>query len=363
MRRRHGRINRWVLVILAAVGLVLFILEQDTARYRKTRFHSQKLESARLSQKAFRAIRDYRDRLGIPIDTVNDPDRTGLVGVQYSALTWGRSDLSDALTTLNPNFSAAVVEMLIRARVRPGDTIGISWDGTYPALNLQVLAAAKSLSLQPVIVTSQSAGMWGANYPGLTWLEMERELSAVGLFEYRTTFATLGGEADDGSGFSPEARALLALVAESAGVECYIPESLSAAVERRTRVFRSARAVVCVGRVAADLGNPLARIPSGVLFARNARIPSQGTMAALLANRVPVVHLGNPKRIAQEYGLPIAPHPLPEVGRGRLFFQRRLSVPLAAAFLGLILLLLFVVVRYDVESHILRSSADEQEAV
>lgn len=363
MRRRHGKINRLVLIALAVIGLVLFALEQGTARYRRVRFYEQKIESAKLSRKAFQAILEYRQKLGVPIDTVNDPDRTGLVGIQYSALTWGRSDLSDALTTLNPNFAAAVVELLLRARVRSGDTVGISWDGTYPALNIHVLAAVRSLGLYPVIVTSQSAGMWGANYPGLTWLDMEKALVDAGVFNYRTVLATLGGEADDGSGFSPEVRELLAATAESVGVECFVPASLEAAVERRLRLFQSARAVVSVGRVAADLGDPMARIPSGILFARAPRMPSHGTIAALLTKKIPVIHLGNPRRIAQDYGLPVAPHPLPEIGRGRLFFQKRFSVPLAAAFLVVLLLLLFIVVRYDVESYLTGREVEKQEAV
>ncbi len=36
--------------------------------------------------------------------------------------------------------------------------------------------------------------------------------------------------------------------------------------------------------------------------------------------------------VAVDYRLPVAPVPLPELGHGRLFFERRYSVPLAALF-------------------------------
>jgi poly-gamma-glutamate system protein len=363
VRRRHEKVNRWVLVAVAAAALSLFALEHGSARYRRARFYSEKLASARLSRKAFEAVKDFRQKLGIPIDTVNDPNKTGLVGVQYSLLTYGRSDLSDALTTLNPNFSAAVLEMLVKAGVRRGDSIGISWDGTYPGLNVQILAVAKSFELRPVIVTSQSAGMWGANYPGMTWLDIERMLNRAGLFDFRTKVATLGGESDNGRGFSPEARAMLAAAADTAGVECVVPESLAAGAGLRVETFKGVKAVICAGRVVADEGDPLARIPSEVLRKPGAKMSSQGTIAALLRKRVPVVYMGNPSRIALDYGLPVAPQPIPEVGKGRLFFQRRYSVLLAAIFALVLGLALWFVVRYDVESYLGKKPGVEQEAV
>ncbi|MEO0081311.1 MAG: poly-gamma-glutamate system protein [candidate division WOR-3 bacterium] len=363
MRRRHGKVNRWVLVGLAVLALVLFTFEHSSARYRRTRFYEEKLAAARLSKAAFKAVFRMRERLGIPIDTVNDPNKTGLVGAQYSELTYGRSDLSDALTTLNPNFAAAVLELLVQTGVRRGDQVGISWDGTYPALNIELLAVCRCMELKPVIVTSQSAGMWGANWPGMTWLDIERVLNEAGLFDYRTEFATLGGEADDGRGLSPEGRAMLAAAAESAQVELVVPADPELTVQRRLEAFRNARAIVSVGRVVADIGDPLAQVPSRVLRKPTAKMGSQGTIASLLKQRKPVAYLGNPTRVALAYGLPVAPVPIPEVGKGRLFFQRQYSVGLAAIFVIALALMLWFTVRYDIESYISRNPAPEEEAV
>jgi poly-gamma-glutamate system protein len=209
VRLRHGKVNRWVLVVLAVVALACFAAVTRTMRPRRSRAFEAKLASSQLARQALAAVAEHRRQTGVPIDSVNDPNGTGLVGLQYSLLTYGRSDLSDALTTTNPNFSAALVELLGRAGVRPGDTIGISWDGTYPALNIELLAAARTLRLEPVIVTALSAGMWGANYPGLTWIDLEGLLVRAGFWQYRTRVATLGGEDDNGRGLSPEGRAVL----------------------------------------------------------------------------------------------------------------------------------------------------------
>lgn len=348
MHRRHGKLGRWVLVFMALVALSFYVAVNRSSRVSRARFYEQKVASARLARKAFLSVREARQRSGIPIDTVNDPNKTGLVGVQYSQLTYGRSDLSDALTSLSPNFSAALVEMLHEAGVKPGDSVGLSWDGTYPALNVQALAVVASLGLRPVIVTAASAGMWGANYPGWSWLDIERNLVEAGIWQYRSRFATLGGEADDGRGLSPEGRAVLLAAAESAGVECRIPIDLEQGVELRLGAFEGCRAVICLGKASADIGDPMARVPSRVLKKPVGNLGS-GTIAALLDSRVPVTYIGNPSRVAADYGLPIAPVPLPDIGKGRLFFERRYSVLLAAVLSLVMLGLLWFVVRYDVE--------------
>lgn len=363
MRRRHGRVSRWLLLVLAVVCIGAYAVQAHSARYRRARFYEQKLEAARLAKRAFGVVAGFQGELGIPIDTVNDPNASGLVGLQYSQLTYGRSDLSDALATTNPNFSAAIYELLYRAGARRGDTVGVSWDGTYPALNIQVLAVLATMEVPAVIITSQSSGMWGANYPGMTWLDIERVLRGAGLWDYRSRFCTLGGEGDDGRGLSPEGRAELAAAAESVGVECFVPDFLAQAVERRLAAFRGCRAIVSVGRVSADIGDPFGQVPSRLLLRQTARIPETGVIAAALAKRVPVVFLGNPSRVAQDYGLPVVPVPMQEIGKGRLFFVRRYSVGLAVGLLLAVVLLLFVVVRYDVESHLMRRSGPEQEAV
>jgi len=364
VRRRQGKVNRWALVGLALLALGALLVENRTLHARRTRWFELKWASAQLAQEALRTVTQFRAGRNVPIDTVNDPNRTGLIGLQFSLLTYGRSDLSDALTTTNPNFSAALVEMVTRAGVRPGDTIGVSWDGTYPALNIQLLAVAQTMRLVPVIVTAQSAGMWGANYPGLSWLEMEKVLVNAGLWKYRSRLATLGGQADGGQGLAPEGRALLEQVAESAGVECFVPASLEQGTLKRLELFQSCRALVSIGRSVADAGAPDARIPSKVLTRRSARIPAQGLIGRMLEKRIPVIHIANPSQVALDYHLPVAPVPLPELGKGRLFLERRYSPVVAGILVLLLLAALGLVVRYDIESYLgVKREGIEEEAV
>lgn len=349
MRRRHGRMNQFVMVALAVVALMLFGVVSRSTRMVRARFYPEKLAASRLARRAMVAAGEMRRELDAPVDSVNDPNATGLVGMQYSALTWGRADLSDVLTTLNPNFAAALVEMLHHLGLQPGDTIGVSWDGTFPGMNIALLAACSSVGVHPVIVTAQAAGSWGANYPGMSWLDIEASLRRAGVWGYSSRFATPGGESDDGRGLTPEGRELLADAAHKAGVELIVPDSPAAGVAARLAAFRNARAVVSVGRVAVDVGGPAARLATRVHRRPTGTIDSTSTVYAFLQRRVPVLYLGNPRRIAADFRLPVAPEPLPEPGRGRLFYERRYPVASAAVFALLLLGLLLFVVRYDVE--------------
>ena len=364
MRRRQGKVNRWVLVALAGVSVLFFIAVNRSVRPVRSRLYDTKLASARLAAQAFAAVRDYRQQLGTPIDSVNDPNGTGLVGLLYSQTTDGRSDLSDALATTNPNFAAALVEMLHRAGVRPGDSIGVSWDGTYPALNIELLAVARTMNLRPVIVTAQSAGSWGANYPGLAWLDIERLLVRAGLWNYRSAWATLGGENDAGQGLSPEGRAILAAAADSSGVPVVTPSVLADGIGRRAEAFRGVRALVSFGRSMADIGDARARVPSRVLAGRPARNGKAGAIRAILEQGIPVVRISNPSQVAIDFHLPVSPRRMPEIGKGRLYLERRYSVVLSAVASLLLLVLLGLVVRYDLEWYLgVREEMGDKEAV
>ena len=100
-----------------------------------------------------------------------------------------------------------------------------------------------------------------------------------------------------------------------------------------------------------DAGDPLAKVPSRVIADRVRRNPYRGLIGAVRQGGVPVIHIGNPSQVALDYHLPVAPVPMPELGKGRLFFERRYSAVLAAVLAVLLAFLLFLVVRYNIESY------------
>ena len=74
--------------------------------------------------------------------------------------------------------------------------------GSFPALNLAAFVAADVLELEVVSIASAGASSWGANIPGLSWLDMESVLSKAEILSHRSIAASLGGTRDRALGVS-----------------------------------------------------------------------------------------------------------------------------------------------------------------
>ena len=57
------------------------------------------------------------------IDDENDPNETGLVGSPFSLISTDEGDLDAKLTTLDPNFSAGMVELMLHMNLQKEDTV------------------------------------------------------------------------------------------------------------------------------------------------------------------------------------------------------------------------------------------------
>jgi hypothetical protein len=62
---------------------------------------------------------------------------------------------------------------------------------------------------------------------------------------------------------------------------------------------------------------------------------------------IPVIHLLNVDVICAEYDLPMAPNPLPPVGKGKVFLEKRYDWKIVAGSLVVIALMLALVFRLD----------------
>jgi len=165
-------------------------------------------------QQAENIIKEYRQQQGIFVDEENDPNKTALIGEKETLITTDRGNLTAKLTSLNPNLAAVIVDMFKQAKVKKGDKIAMSCTGSFPAMNIAVMSAAKVLGLKLVIISSVGASMFGANDPQFTWLDMEKLLYDKGIFPYRSVAASLGGGRDLGRGLNKTGRELISQAIE-----------------------------------------------------------------------------------------------------------------------------------------------------
>ncbi len=108
------------------------------------------LRAARIMGQAVHAIAAERERSGNSFEPSSDPNRTGLVGPQDSPLVTTVGELEAKRTTTNPNMAGLIVLLLRQAGVKAGDSVAIGSSGSFPALLVASLAAAKAMDVQPV---------------------------------------------------------------------------------------------------------------------------------------------------------------------------------------------------------------------
>lgn len=326
----------WVLSLLSVLSLTgLLLIEYDKVNVKRE-WYNQKLEASRLAKKAADLLKEKRLQKGVFIDVVNDPNRTALIGQDITPITTDRGYIEAKLTSLNPNFAAVVVEMIKEAGLKDGDAVAVAFTGSFPGLNIAVHSALQSLNLNPVIITSVGASNWGANDPYFTWLDMEKALYDAGEFKYRSVAASLGGGLDRGRGLSPDARDLIRSAVERNGIELINEEYLDNSIERRLQLYKKysegkIKLYINVGGGIASIGSTenYQFIPSGFsppLTMKN--FPVKGVLIRMSEESIPFIHLLNITQLAQKYGLPVSPVPMPLPGEGEIFIQERYNVTL-----------------------------------
>ncbi len=345
MRWRKEKISIPSLLIASGITILFMVLEFNSASKVQAPFFKEKISAARLTQKAFLEIKDFVKELNIPIDSINDPNKTGLIGLQYSSITSGRADLNEKLTTTNPNIAALVVELLRTSGVKKYDTVAVSLTGSYPALNIAIMCAIKILKLHPIIITSLSASMWGANHPNLTYLDMETRLNKKRVFEFKSAAASLGGNDDMGRGLSPLGRKILLSVMEKNNIPCLDSKNPADAIEKRWQIYTGVshpRLFINVGE-ANYLGPDIepGYIPPGKLRY------GKGLAVRFSRAGIGVINLVRINNLAKKYDLPIAPIPLPKIGTGKLFCQIRYSTTRAIIYTLILILALILILRID----------------
>jgi poly-gamma-glutamate system protein len=354
MKKREGKISILSLLIVTAVTILLMIVELNSKTKVQGKYYQEKILAAELAQRALGAIKEKVLEMGIPIDRTNDPNETGIIGIQYSPITTERGDLDAKLTSTNPNFAALVVELTKDARVRKGNLVAVSLSGSFPALNIDVMSALDVLGLEPVIITSVGSSMWGANYPQLTYLDMESALNEKGILKAKTIAASLGGEDDVGRGLSPAGRETIEEAAYRNAVPILEATNLDEIIARKMETYTNH------GRIrlfinAGETTTALAGSEAGIgLIGRNVVRTGAGLIARFSKMGIPVVNLLDVNALAESYDMAVAPIPLPNPGEGRLYYEYKYSVTFAIIAMLILVFILFVILRFDIDYYLKR---------
>ena len=339
------------LVVLALISIIAYSIAFFSRMEFVSNTYDIKINAAMKMQESMKMLKNIRMEKGVFIDIENDPNETGLVGSQFSLITTDEGDLDAKLTTLDPNFAAAMVELLTRANLTSGDTIALMLTGSMPGANMAMLIACKSMDIYPFIISSIGASQWGANDPEMTWLDMERILFEQGYISSRSIAASIGGRNDRGRLLSPKGRELIRYNIENNKLPLISGTGLEDNVNKRMEYFgaHNYKAVVNIGGGVASLGTSfnLRLIKPGIVYRKDIEKISrgdgiEGAVVKFSKQNIPLIHILNIQKLTDELGMKYAPIPIPEIGEGSLYAIEKYDLKITV--LSLIIVSLSVVI-------------------
>jgi poly-gamma-glutamate system protein len=316
----------------------------------------EKVAAANLASKCFDVIRDERLSRGYPLDPVIDPTLSGVMGLAESPVTSISGHLQSKQASVNPNFAAAVVQMLHDGGVEEGDQVAVGYTGSLPALNVAVCAACETMGVRPIVVASATSSQFGANFPDLLWIDMERTLEQQGLIHFRSRAVSIGGYQDRGLQFSDEDLNLIRRAIERNELPMLRSVSFADSIDRRMAIYhdeaggRPIKAYINVGGGTVSVGRRLGKQmyrPGLNLEPPPAATKIDSVMTRFAAAGVPVIHLVEVRQLARQHDLPTELAEAPVVGQGSLFGANHSSRLLAAGVLVAILIALRSIVLTD----------------
>lgn len=349
---------RWIFIALFSVSLIFFALAKVLPRGSVEKRREEMRLAARIMANAGEALRNCLAAEGLGEVADYDINRTGLIGVEWSGMTTSVGSLEAKRTTTNPNTAALVAYLLGKAGVRKGDAVAVGGSGSFPALIVAVMSAAKALEAEPLIICSLGASQWGANRPEFHFLAMLECLWAAGIFDVRPVAVSLGGERDAGEGMAPEMRNRLIEEIEVSGIPFIRQPELSANVREKMKVYeeraggKGIKCFINIGGSWSNMGvdSEILKVKPGLAGIRN--IPPagrRGMVFEMAARGVPVLHLLYIKGLAESYGLPWDPSPLPQAGSGSIYEKPVEDQPLfnilGGSYLVIVLLLILLYAR------------------
>ena len=257
-----------------------------------------------------------KERLGL-FDPGLDPDRTGLVGLEFSLLTTSVGDVRDKRGAARPEMADAVAEYLRRAGVASGDWIAVNSSASYPGFTLATLCAAETMGAQVQMVFSYGSSMYGGNVPEFTFPAMLDLLNGKGLLRTRIRATSPGAIRDRVHDLLDENPWPLFQSILSGRREEHLPEyGVEQSVRRRLEIFDAApRPVACFvscGGPGASLGRSdrILSVGYGLLKRPDFPVPQgpdRGLIFEYLDRGVPVIHLLFTRGICQDFNIPYGP--------------------------------------------------------
>ena len=337
---RKERRERRILALVLICAVVVWGLAALTAGLRHrtpTQYAQTQLEASELLAECFDHVKSYKEELGIPL-AQEDYHQTGMIGESYTGITTTLGAVEAKRTTAWPDMGALCVRLLYEAGVRPGDTVGAGFSGSFPGMDLAVIAACQAMDVELIYISSVGASTYGANNPELTFPEMAHRLVEDGVLETDSALVTMGGGDDVGRDMDPALREDILSRLTAAGLTVAEEPDYARNLELRQRLYQQEGPIRCFVAVGGNVTS-MGRGETGIDLGQGVLSPEKmvrlteesGLVQRYLSQGIPVINLLNIKQLAADYGLPFDPARWPEPGSSAVYFETAYPAALIAA--------------------------------
>ena len=248
-----------------------------------------------------------------------------MLGEEYGPYTTSIGEIQAKRTSTDPSMAMLMVRLLRQTGVQEGNAIAIGASGSFPALLIASLSAAKVLGLRPLVAASVGASQWGANAEGYTMIELLDWLQFSPVSGFEVIGLTIGGDGDSGQNYEPEFRARIASKIKTSGLPFWSSSRVRDSVRERMERFavagkdRHLGCYVNIGGNEANMGTGMdvLSLKPGISSPDWVSVPRKdwGVLHEMAARGIPTIHLLYLKGLVARYALPWDPSPLtdPEI--------------------------------------------------
>ncbi len=306
--------NRF-LAIHGLISLLLLIAATAFFSSGKRDAGNQQIEAARLMDESLRVIANHAQKHNLIAAKDIDPWQTGVIGPEWSEITTTVGHPEAKRTTLNPAWAQLMVNLMREAGIRKGDTIALGCSGSFPALMIATLSAARAMQLHTRTIVSVGSSSFGASNPQLTLPDIYGLLYEEGLVSEPLAGCSPGGDEDLGSGFDPAVRDEILAKIRASGIPLILEPDLQDNVQKRMNIYEgnhpgSVKLFVNTGGSLPNMGSSTGVLKLRPGLIRKAGMPDlqhQGMIHAFVKQGVPVIHLLNIRQLASRYDIPWDP--------------------------------------------------------
>jgi poly-gamma-glutamate system protein len=274
-------------------------------------------------------IEEKRARGLWPGDKI-DPNVTGMIGHEYTAMTTSAATLANKRTASDPDFAAALTKRIAAMGIGKGDEVLVIESGSFLGADIAVLAALETLEAAVILIPSLGASQWGANDPEFHLMDILALLLQRGVLHTQPLAVVLGGASGTGLNMEPGMPDVLRQSLVRYDVRLVDDPALKTIVDRLTVLIDAAaggrqnlKLMVKVGGSVISTGNCQENLKYETDI-RPQTIGCSGTTAGLLylpgTQQVPILHLLNMIALAEQMGLPYDPVPLPQPGANAVLY-------------------------------------------